>query len=93
MLLVCLLFACSSVRRVRPLESGASAITVSLGGPITEVAKKYIPLPLLSAGYNYGINNRPAMLAYEYGRGRVFLTGVHTEFEARVLVVIGDFPP
>ena len=58
MLLVCLLFACSSVRRVRPLESGASAITVSLGGPITEVAKKYIPLPLLSAGYNYGINNR-----------------------------------
>jgi glutamine amidotransferase-like uncharacterized protein len=29
----------------------------------------------------YDINNRPAMLAYEFGLGRVFLTGVHTEFE------------
>lgn len=29
----------------------------------------------------YDINNKPAMLAYEIGQGRVFLTGVHTEFE------------
>jgi len=29
----------------------------------------------------YDINNRPAMLAYEFELGRVFLTGVHTEFE------------
>ena len=29
----------------------------------------------------YDINNRPVMLAFEYGQGRVFLTGVHTEFE------------
>jgi len=29
----------------------------------------------------YDINNRPAMVAYEYGQGRVFLTGLHTEFE------------
>lgn len=29
----------------------------------------------------YDINNRPAMLAYVFGLGRVFLTGVHTEFE------------
>lgn len=29
----------------------------------------------------YDINNKPAMLAYEFGQGRVFLTGVHTEFE------------
>ncbi|MBN1578276.1 MAG: hypothetical protein JW913_17075 [Chitinispirillaceae bacterium] len=57
-LIVCLIFACSSVRRVVPLESGTSAVTLSLGGPVTEVAKKYIPLPLLSAGYNYGINDR-----------------------------------
>ncbi|MBN1307616.1 MAG: hypothetical protein JXA18_06855 [Chitinispirillaceae bacterium] len=57
-LIASLLLACSSVRRVVPLESGASAITVSLGGPVTEVGKKYLPLPLLSAGYNYGINGR-----------------------------------
>jgi glutamine amidotransferase-like uncharacterized protein len=29
----------------------------------------------------YDLNNRPVMLAHEYGQGRVFLTGVHTEFE------------
>ncbi|UCD79662.1 MAG: Type 1 glutamine amidotransferase-like domain-containing protein [Desulfobacterales bacterium] len=29
----------------------------------------------------YDINNRPAILAYEFGQGRVFLTGLHTEFE------------
>jgi glutamine amidotransferase-like uncharacterized protein len=29
----------------------------------------------------YDLNNRPVMLAYESGHGRVFLTGVHTEFE------------
>jgi len=29
----------------------------------------------------YDINHQPAMLAYEFGLGRVFLTGVHTEFE------------
>jgi len=29
----------------------------------------------------YQTNNRPVMAAFEYGRGRVFLTGVHTEFE------------
>jgi len=29
----------------------------------------------------YEINNQPAMLAYEFGQGHVFLTGVHTEFE------------
>lgn len=29
----------------------------------------------------YDINKQPAMLAYEFGQGRVFLTGVHTEFE------------
>ena len=29
----------------------------------------------------YDFNNLPVMLAYEYGQGRVFLTGVHTEFE------------
>ncbi len=46
---------CSSVRMVRPLEKGQSAVTVSIGGPVTNVAGNNIPLPMLSAGYNYGI--------------------------------------
>ena len=29
----------------------------------------------------YDINDRPAMLAYDFALGRVFLTGPHTEFE------------
>ncbi|NIQ39600.1 MAG: hypothetical protein GTN81_13560 [Proteobacteria bacterium] len=29
----------------------------------------------------YDVNGEPAMVAYPYGKGRVFLSGVHTEFE------------
>ena len=29
----------------------------------------------------YQINEKPAMVAHRYGPGRVFLSGVHTEFE------------
>jgi glutamine amidotransferase-like uncharacterized protein len=29
----------------------------------------------------YDFNNRPVMLAFGYGQGRVFMTGLHTEFE------------
>jgi hypothetical protein len=53
------LAGCSSVRRVTPLEPGTSAVTVSLGGPLTEIAEDVsIPLPLLGAGYNYGISDK-----------------------------------
>lgn len=47
--------SCSTVRQIRPLERGESALTISLGGPITKLGDVYIPLPLLSAGYNRGI--------------------------------------
>ncbi|MBN1761350.1 MAG: hypothetical protein JW863_23710 [Chitinispirillaceae bacterium] len=48
------LSGCSTVRYVRPIEKGASVVSVSLGGPVTQVGGKYLPLPLLSAGYGYG---------------------------------------
>lgn len=52
------LAACSSIRQVTPLEPGESAVTLSLGGPITEIAEDtYIPLPLLGVGYNRGITD------------------------------------
>jgi biotin--protein ligase len=41
----------------------------------------------------YDIGGRPAMLAFDYGRGRVFLTGVHPEIEEdcdRDGVTLGD---
>jgi hypothetical protein len=49
------IFSCSSVRHVKPLEQGSSAASLSVGGPITKVGNIYIPLPLISAGYNYGL--------------------------------------
>jgi hypothetical protein len=49
------LCSCSSVRQVRPLDKGESSITFSVGGPITQVGKVTVPLPLLSVGYNRGI--------------------------------------
>jgi hypothetical protein len=39
------------------LEQGQSAVTLSAGGPITEVGHLYIPLPLLSLSYHRGIRN------------------------------------
>jgi hypothetical protein len=47
--------SCSPVRSVRPLEKGQSAVSLSLGGPITQVGKIYLPLPMLCLGYNYGL--------------------------------------
>ena len=38
--------SCSTVRQIRPLAKKESAATLSLGGPITQVGKLYVPLPL-----------------------------------------------
>ncbi|MBD3344901.1 MAG: hypothetical protein GF401_07555, partial [Chitinivibrionales bacterium] len=50
------LFGCAPVRQIRPLEKGESSVHVGLGGPITQVGDVYIPLPLLSVGYNRGMH-------------------------------------
>jgi len=50
-----LLCSCSSIRQLQPLDKGQSAVSASLGGPFTQVGSVYIPLPLLSIGYNRGI--------------------------------------
>ncbi|MFP4417337.1 MAG: hypothetical protein ACOC41_01745 [Chitinivibrionales bacterium] len=66
-LAVALLFAnCSTVRHVRPLKTGQQQVTLSLGGPITEVGKSYLPLPLLGVGYTYGLREN---LSLEGGLG------------------------
>lgn len=56
--LIIINYSCSSVRQIRPLDKGESAVTFSLGGPITELGDIYSPLPLLSVGYNRGIIGR-----------------------------------
>jgi hypothetical protein len=55
---VIICFSCSSIRQIRPLEKGESALSASVGGPITKVGSIYIPLPLLNIGYNYGLIDR-----------------------------------
>lgn len=57
-LLISFLVSCSSVRQIRPLDKGESAVTISLGGPITELGDIYSPLPLLSIGYTRGLLSR-----------------------------------
>jgi hypothetical protein len=47
--------SCSGLRQVRPLEKGESRVSLSAGGPFTKVGNIYIPAPLISLGYNYGI--------------------------------------
>lgn len=54
-MLLLLLNSCSGIRQIRPLDKGESSVTISLGGPITELGSIYSPLPLLSVGYNRGI--------------------------------------
>ena len=56
---ICLLcmvtLSCSSFRQVRPLEKGESRISLSVGGPFTKAGNLYIPIPLVSLGYNFGL--------------------------------------
>ncbi len=57
-LALCLMlsFGCSAIRRITPLEVGESSVGVSCGGPFTQLFGMYVPLPLLSLGYNYGMS-------------------------------------
>ena len=62
-----------------PITKGEPASLESLyyGGPWFDTPQGFKGAILAY----YDFNHRPVMLAYEYGQGRVFLTGVHTEFE------------
>ena len=62
-----------------PITKGEPASLESLyyGGPWFEVPPGFKADVLAY----YDFNNRPVMLAFESGQGRVFLTGLHTEFE------------
>ncbi len=51
------IFSCAPARFVKPLAEKQKAATLSLGGPLIEYGSLVIPMPLLTAGYGYGITN------------------------------------
>jgi hypothetical protein len=54
--LTALIASCSSVRHVRPIDKGELAAGASIGGPFVGQIG-HAPLPLFSAGINYGITS------------------------------------
>ena len=49
---------CGTVTAVSPLHRGESALAVSVGGPVADVAGMNIPLPYAVARYRYGLNGQ-----------------------------------
>jgi hypothetical protein len=49
---------CGTVTAVTPLHRGESAIAISVGGPVADVAGTNIPLPYAVARYRYGLNDQ-----------------------------------
>jgi len=50
--------SCGTISGVRALRKGESALALSCGGPVTNVAGMSIPLPYAVAQYRYGISDR-----------------------------------
>ncbi len=60
-LAVTLLFSCSPVRLIKPLEKGQKAIGGNFGGPIIDFAGAPIPIPYTAAFYAKGITQKTSL--------------------------------
>jgi len=54
---------CGTVTAVTPLHRGESALGVSLGGPVADLAGMNIPVPYAAARYRHGLNDRAGLYA------------------------------
>jgi hypothetical protein len=54
---------CGTVTAVTPLNRGESALSASLGGPVTNVSGMNIPLPYAVARYRYGLTDQAGIYA------------------------------
>jgi hypothetical protein len=54
---------CGTITAVTPLHRGESALGVSLGGPVANVAGMNIPMPYAVARYRYGLNDQAGLYA------------------------------
>ena len=68
-----LLSGCAASRAVAPMGAGRGAVTASLGGPLLEFGGAPVPVPLLSAGYRYGLSDRTSVHGALHGTGLVLL--------------------
>ena len=67
---------CAATRALAPLGKGHAAITANLGGPFVEYAGKPIPLPDISVGGIYGLDDKTNVHAAVYLPTRVLLFGL-----------------
>jgi len=54
---------CGTVAAVAPLRRGESALAVSLGGPVADVAGMNVPIPYVVARYRNGLSDRAGLYA------------------------------
>jgi hypothetical protein len=54
---------CGTVTAVAPLRRGESALAVSLGGPVADLAGMNIPIPYAVARYRTGLSDRAGLYA------------------------------
>ncbi len=53
-----LIFSCSPTRFVKPIEKQQQAVGFSFGGPLINFSNTYIPIPLSSLSYAYGLTDK-----------------------------------
>lgn len=52
-----IIFSCSPVKYIKPLNKNQHAATVSFGGPLIKYGSGTIPIPFLVGNYGYGIDS------------------------------------
>ena len=53
--------ACATSVLTRPLEKGAHEVHASLGGPLVKLGGLAVPVPMVQAGYRYGLTDSVAV--------------------------------
>lgn len=56
-LLFFIIYSCSPIKYIKPLEKGDHAATISMGGPLIKYGAATMPIPFLTANYGYGIDS------------------------------------
>jgi len=84
---------CGTVTAVRALHRGESAVAVSLGGPVANVAGMDIPMPYAVARYRYGFTDRAGLFGGAHLAMPAFgVVGLEAGFSYQLLDQRGVLP-